>query len=152
MSTAGAGTHALVQVKLYWDGEARGPLTTSALAASDAVRGSYLLPRSLSVDLVLRIFSVDKLPIERVDVQSSRIVEGVARAAKLDELGIDEGGCLMLVWLAPQTGEEMVRCLEFERYSSLDAMQELVAAMKGRPLDGDAWLAVKYAQRHYRAV
>jgi hypothetical protein len=103
MSAENVSAHVPVQVKLFWDGEARGPLTTSALAKSETVLGSYLLPRSLTVDLALRVFSVDKLPIERVDVSSTIIVENISRSAKLDELGIDAGGCLLIVVVAVES-------------------------------------------------
>jgi hypothetical protein len=89
----------LVTVDVFWKGQVRGPMMTRSLKECEECLGSFYVSGSLTVEALLKIFLLDKAPVVRVDLQSRGVVCEVDMSARLEDLGADEGGCMVLVHL-----------------------------------------------------
>lgn len=111
---------ALVTCDVFWRGMVRGPMMTRALRESEDVMGSYFVSGALSVESLIKIFGLEKDMVGRVDVQSLGILRQVDMGARLEELGVDDRPCLVLVHLAEGVGDWDI--WKIEATHSLDAL------------------------------
>jgi len=121
---------ALVTVDVFWRGVVRGPMMTRALRESDEFMGSYFVSGALTVESLLKIFGLEKERVAGVDVQSRGVVRRVDLNGRLEDFGVDERSCLVLVHLEEGVSESEV--WRMEAAHSLDALQAWSSRLQQR--------------------